>query len=454
MSPRHIRHESRRHTLLSIKPLNSAATAVLKSHHNRRLVSMLPNGGAVLNIGFENYSKNSNTLATFGSDNADILVERRDISPTQCSFKVNWDTGVIMLRDHSVDQSTHVFGRDSIPFRSGSSRQIAVIHGLNSKIGLGGEAPGAVQFEMLWHDYAAETIAKVLARGLRVGHAPRHVDIPSTNQGDRRRRIRHVKIGALGAGACGQVFKAIDVDTGRMMAVKQAGDKSKMEPQLWRFQYDLLLREAKALATLEHPHVIPFIRSRIWPEKIEMFVELQQGSVEALMSKRQISTLDICDRLLPQILSALDYLAYQNLIHRDVKPANILYSIQSNGRYHFYLADFGLIDNFGTTSNIGTRVYFAPEIVLGMPQTDRVDVWALFMTMMWVMDVHGFRHLEPRLRSPVEAQQLVEMAKMDPVLSRIQEMAAFDPSCRASAAQMLVRLFCGKGLTTPIHKVI
>ncbi|KAI1962425.1 hypothetical protein LOZ58_002767 [Ophidiomyces ophidiicola] len=156
-------------------------------------MSMLPNGGAVLNIGFENYSKNSNTLATFGSDNADILVERRDISPTQCSFKVNWDTGVIMLRDHSVDQSTHVF-------------------------------------------------------------------------------------------------------------------------------------------------------------------ELQQGSMEALMSKRQTSTLDICDRLLPQILSALDYLAYQNLIHRDVKPANILYSIQPNGRYHFYLADFEFIDNFGTTSNIGTRV--------------------------------------------------------------------------------------------------
>ncbi|KAI1941273.1 hypothetical protein LOZ66_001787 [Ophidiomyces ophidiicola] len=153
--------------------------------------------------------------------------------------------------------------------------------------------------------------------------------------------------------------------------------------------------------------------------------------MEALMSKRQTSTLDICDRLLPQILSALDYLAYQNLIHRDVKPANILYSIQPNGRYHFYLADFEFIDNF-----------------------DGVDVWALFMTMMWVMDVHGFRHLEPRLRSPVEAQQLVEMAKIDTVQSRIQEMAAFDLSCRASAAQILVRLFRGKGLATPIQKVI
>ncbi|KAI1941274.1 hypothetical protein LOZ66_001788 [Ophidiomyces ophidiicola] len=100
-------------------------------------MSMLPNGGAVLNIGFENYSKNSNTLATFGSDNADILVERRDIFPTQCSFKVNWDTGVIMLRDHSVDQSTHVFGRDSIPFRSGSSRQMPLYVDSTQKLGLG-----------------------------------------------------------------------------------------------------------------------------------------------------------------------------------------------------------------------------------------------------------------------------------------------------------------------------
>ncbi len=88
--------------------------------------------------------------------------------------------------------------------------------------------------------------------------------------------------------------------------------------------------------------------------------------------------------LLAQIASALDAAHARDLVHRDVKPANILISRPGGGREHAYLCDFGLAKHASTVSSLtgsreilGTVDYLAPEQIEGKPMDGRVDVYAL-----------------------------------------------------------------------------
>lgn len=181
---------------------------------------------------------------------------------------------------------------------------------------------------------------------------------------------------------------------------------------------------------------------------------LKQGSVIELLVASRADSFKVFTNLVPQILSALDHVACHGMVHRDVKPANILYAIAPNDRLIFYLADFGLANKIGLAkSATGTYTFMAPEMFTGDLQTGKVDVWALFVTLMWVLNVDGFRQCEHRMKSAKEAHEMVQRATTHRTLYNIREMAAPDPARRASAAQMLVKLYGGKGLSTPLHRV-
>jgi len=94
------------------------------------------------------------------------------------------------------------------------------------------------------------------------------------------------------------------------------------------------------------------------------------------------------------MLKALDYLACNWYIHRDVKPENILYTSIPGRDYVFQLADFGLCNVIGkATTFTGTLKYMAPEVLQNKltQQTPKVDVWSLFVTLAWVLDVGGYQ---------------------------------------------------------------
>lgn len=186
-----------------------------------------------------------------------------------------------------------------------------------------------------------------------------------------------------------------------------------------------------------------------------IFMGLQDGNLLLLIKDGGPFSLgDIGKAVLHHMLQALDYLAGKNIIHRDVKPENIIYKLGEDQQYHFRLSDFGL-SNFtiNATSWSGTLTYMAPEVSQpGQLQTHKLDVWSLYVTILWTYDISGFRQLSEN--TPITVQTILSLASEDTIVSPYSLMAREIPEHRASVAQMLVKCFDGKGLSTPLAHVL
>jgi serine/threonine protein kinase len=181
---------------------------------------------------------------------------------------------------------------------------------------------------------------------------------------------------------------------------------------------------------------------------------LKDGTLESLVRSGAEASA-VARSAFPQMLQALDCIAWMGIIHRDVKPENILYVRHPDGHHQFQLGDFGVCNRaVDARTHAGTAIYMAPEMFQDGIQTPKLDVWGLFVTMMWILDAGGFRQMSNRLTA-AEARRAVlcEAAKEDSAVSQIQEMAIVNMEERASAAQMLVKLFDGVGLSTPRNQV-
>jgi hypothetical protein len=175
-----------------------------------------------------------------------------------------------MLYDRSFAQSTQVHSRNAIPFEYGRVRKVLVQEDLNTLIGMGGERRDPVQFELKWHRNprkTAETIknyknfARVQIENPRLSRTvdEASIDLPSRREtrphipGQRQLKMRYIKAtpNALGSGQFGEVYKVIDVDSGKFMAVKTLKRKSKQED--WRTSlYRALKREVETIFTISH----------------------------------------------------------------------------------------------------------------------------------------------------------------------------------------------------------
>jgi len=254
------------------KPGNERAERVVSHPDNSHHVSTLSDGTLALDVGFHIRGKSSTTLATLGRGvEADIYVEGSSIAKIQCSFEIDLDTGVIMFYDRSHGCTTQVSGENATPFEYERSRKVLIQKGLNTIIGMGGERRDLVQFKLEWHQdptQTAETIKNYEALpcgrvenprlSRTVDEAP--TDLPSRREtrphtpGCLQLKMRYEKVvgGKLGSGQFGTVHKAINVDSGKFMAVKileQPTRKSKQEE--WRMSiYYALKREVETLSDL------------------------------------------------------------------------------------------------------------------------------------------------------------------------------------------------------------
>ncbi|CZR69589.1 uncharacterized protein PAC_19489 [Phialocephala subalpina] len=235
----------------------------------------------------------------------------------------------------------------------------------------------------------------------------------------------------LGSGQFGTVHKAIDVDSGKFMAVKilERSTRASKQEDWKQSLYYALKREVETLSEISH---------------VEIFMGLKEGTLESLVESGADASA-VANSVFPQMLQALDCIAWKGIVHRDVKPENILYISQPDGQYQFQLGDFGLCNRIIDAATFaGTYLYMPPEMLHEGVQTHKVDVWELFVTMMWILDAGEFRQRSNRFKTVAEVQRAVLSAasKVD------SEMAIVNPEERASAAQMLVKHFDGAGLTT------
>jgi hypothetical protein len=264
-------------TLFSLIPLNKrAAEDVINDADNRHLVSFVPgarnrlNSQEVargLNIGFQIGSKSSHTLATIGR-NGDIIVEGSSISRIQCSFEIQKDTEEIFLYDRSSAWSTQTFGPNAQPFElERPDRRVIVAEEVNNQFGIGGARCDLFQFEIYWHKRPPNLQEQITDREdhprfTRTVDDEAPTALPSKrvtrihtpvfrNPGVQglAKKIRYYKKEELGSGAFGKVRKAVDVDSGRIFAVKQV-KWPKCGPQ--SYQYTMLKREVEILAGMSH----------------------------------------------------------------------------------------------------------------------------------------------------------------------------------------------------------
>src|SRR4051794_19282345 len=178
----------------------------------------------------------------------------------------------------------------------------------------------------------------------------------------------------LGRGGMGTVFRATNVDSGRVVALKV------VSPGLtWDSRRGERFRgEGRAQAALEHPHVVTVYEAGESERGPYLAMQLIDGpTLVELVRERKLDARRSLD-LLGQVADALDAAHAEGMVHRDVKPHNVLVARGD----HAYLADFGLTragDQGAITATgtlLGTVAYLAPEVVRGDDATAASDRYA------------------------------------------------------------------------------
>jgi len=179
----------------------------------------------------------------------------------------------------------------------------------------------------------------------------------------------------VGEGAFGVVYRATQPQIGREVAIKAVPPELANHPDfVRRFE-----REAQIVARLEHPHIVPLYDYWREPDAAYLVMRfLRGGSVEQLLRKEPIEP-ERAASILGQVAAALSAAHRQGVVHRDVKPGNVLLDEEGNA----YLTDFGVALDVGSperssgTMIRGTPEYLSPEQVRLDPVSPRTDVYAL-----------------------------------------------------------------------------
>jgi serine/threonine protein kinase len=240
--------------------------------------------------------------------------------------------------------------------------------------------------------------------------APSDLNAPGARLGPYR------LLSLVAAGGMGQVYRAVDERLGRPVALKVLAAELTRDPvRVERFRL-----EARRVAALRHPHIVPLLDYGEQSGYLYLTMPLYPGTLrDALGNGRPLPPAE-ADAIVSQVAAALDYAHTCGLIHRDVKPENILLDDQR----HALLTDFGIAKSSPSAPSdmmtsgplaaaeagqlpLVSLEYSAPEQLLGKPLDPRADVYALGIVVYELMTG----------RVPFEGQQGHEYALVMRVLT-------------------------------------
>lgn len=226
-------------------------------------------------------------------------------------------------------------------------------------------------------------------------------------------KIEHYRIeGVIGEGGMGTVYKAVDTNLARPVAIKVMHPQYAAQTEFQqRFQ-----QEAQAAARLEHPSIVRVYHFGREQGYLYIVMELVPGLslgtyMKQLAARKQIIQLDETILLIAQVADALGYAHHKGVIHRDVKPDNILVKQLDQAErpdeppLRAVMTDFGLAKlmegglETAPGEFMGTLAYISPEQIMEQPLDGRSDIYSLGIVLFQL----ATGQLPFRVRTPSEA---------------------------------------------------
>lgn len=201
-------------------------------------------------------------------------------------------------------------------------------------------------------------------------------------------RIDHYRIdGPIGSGSMGDVYRALDLNLERRVALKILSDRHRDNEEL-RARFT---REGRAVAQITHANVVQVYAIGTCDDRPYIAMELLRGvDLETVVGDRGALVSRPAARALLDAARGLEAAAAAGVIHRDVKPSNLV--LLESGVVK--VTDFGLAKPIGATGGpaltaqgivVGTPDYIAPEQARGEPIDERVDIYSLGCTLYFLL---------------------------------------------------------------------
>ncbi|MGA4850724.1 serine/threonine-protein kinase [Streptomyces sp. G5(2025)] len=252
---------------------------------------------------------------------------------------------------------------------------------------------------------------------------------------------RYRLLAKLGHGGMGTVWRAKDETVDREVAVKEPRLPDHLPERERANAFERMRREARAAARLDHPAVVNVHDVAVEDGQPWIVMELVRGrSLGAALQEGTLGARDAA-RIGLEVLNALDAAHQAGILHRDVKPDNVML-----GRHdRVILTDFGIAQIEGETNLtdtggfVGSPEFIAPERVLGQRPGPASDLWSLGVVLYAATEgVSPFRrnNTPATLQSVLNATPAAPASASGPLARVIDGLLAKDPAQRPNAAQV------------------
>ncbi|KAH9906990.1 protein kinase-like domain-containing protein [Xylariomycetidae sp. FL2044] len=411
-------------------PHNDPALAIVEDPYNQQRRCVDPSNVSLryLRIGLDQSMKTPDRLASFGrkAQSNDVVLSNTRFSKTdQCYFDFHPTTGELLLHDISKKNDTELFtlnDNERAKYHMGHSpRQCVVLRNKRYFFSVGMAVFQLVMQEITTdQDMAASTeerlafvrnippevkILETTREGLEALGIPSGASTSACTSYALRRRhpdglrpseeIPCHPVRALGSGGQGEVTLVVNLHTGDYHARKIL--PTKIIPA-WKIYSESdykakLIKEVEMVKTIAHPHIVPYLHHQGWGmgDTVQIFMPAYEGTLHTMLGQLRHQQAPpevmqrVTERMMNHVLLALDHAHGRGVIHRDVKPANILFRGDN-----FVLTDFGIAKFVDASRTLARSEWYSPPETTqtGRPQTTKIDIFSLGATLVDCYVVH------------------------------------------------------------------